>query len=412
MSKIRPFRGMRPRPEQAAAIAAPPYDVVDYDEARAYVENRPHSFLRVEKSEIELDRNLDTLDERIFANGAKNLRQLLDEGLMIQDEHPCFYLYQQKMGDHVQVGLVVGASVAEYQQGTIKKHEHTRADKEEERTRHVDVLGANTGPVFLTYHARPEIDAVVNKIRQRKPEVDFVAEDGIGHVLWVISDPQEVKQFEELFAQIPHLYVADGHHRSAAASRVQLARQKRNPKHTGEEAYNYFLTVVFPHDQMKIMEYNRVVLDLKGYTPDSLRAAISKSFEISETSHPSPERPTTFGMYLDGKWYRLSAKSGSYPQDDPVGSLDVSILQNNLLQPLLGIENPRTDKRIQFIGGIRGTGELEKRAAKHGGVAFALYPTSIEQLMAIADAGEVMPPKSTWFEPKLRSGMVVRSINE
>ncbi len=413
MSEIRPFRGIRPRPEQAAAIAAPPYDVVDYDEARAYVAERPHSFLRVEKSEIELSRSLDPLDPKIFENGARNLARLQADGRMLRDAEPCFYLYQQKMGDHVQVGLVAGASVAEYQQGLIKKHEHTRADKEEERTRHVDLVGANTGPVFLTYHARPEIDAFVKGVRERKPEVDFVAEDGIGHVLWVIRQAAEVKRVSELFARVPFLYVADGHHRSAAASRVQQARREKNGKHTGQEPYNYFLTVIFPHDQMKIMEYNRVVLDLRGHTPEQLLTAIERSFEVSPAPQASPERPKSFGMFLDGKWYRLQARAGSYPEQDPVGSLDVAILQNNLLQPLLGIENPRTDKRIQFVGGIRGTEELERRARKAGsGVAFALYPTGIEQLMAIADAGEVMPPKSTWFEPKLRSGMIVRSIND
>jgi len=331
---------------------------------------------------------------------------------MIRDATPCLYLYQQKMGDHVQVGVVAGASVREYQQDLIKKHEHTRADKEEERTRHVDVVGANTGPVFLTYQAMPEIDAFVDKIRGRRPEVDFVAEDSIGHILWVISAPAEVAELVGLFAKIPHLYVADGHHRSAAASRVQQARRQRNPRHTGEEPYNHFLTVIFPHDQMKIMEYNRVLLDRRGHSAESLRAAIAEKFEIGEASQPSPERPTTYGMYLDGKWYRLAAKPGTYPAEDPVNSLDVAVLQNNLLGPIFGIEDPRTDKRIQFVGGIRGVAELQKRADKHKGVAFALYPTRIEQLMSVASAGKVMPPKSTWFEPKLRSGMVVRSIND
>jgi len=412
MSEVKPFRGLRPRPDQAAAIAAPPYDVVDYDEGRAYVEKRPHSFLRVEKSEIELPKSLDPLDPSIFENGKKNLGRLLAEGLMIRDPRPCFYLYQQRMGDHVQVGLVAGASVAEYQSGLIKKHEHTRADKEEERTRHVDLVGANTGPVFLTYRARPEIDRFVNAVRARRPEVDFVAEDGIGHVLWVVDEPTEVQKLQGLFADVPHLYVADGHHRSAAASRVQQSRKQRNPGHRGDEPYNHFLTVIFPHDQMKIMEYNRVVLDLHGRSPETLRQEISKSFEVTEAAQARPERPRSFGMFLDGRWYRLTAREGSFPERDPVQSLDVAILQTNLLQPLLGIENPRTDKRIHFVGGIRGTEELERRARKVSGVAFALYPTSILQLMTIADAGEVMPPKSTWFEPKLRSGMVVRSIDD
>jgi uncharacterized protein (DUF1015 family) len=414
MSELRAFRGIRPRPELAPAIAAPPYDVVDYDEGRAYVAGRPSSFLRVEKSEIELDRNLDSLDPAIFENGARNLRRLLAEGQLIRDPAPCYYLYQQRMGEHVQVGLVAGASVAEYQAGLIKKHEHTRADKEEERTRHVDHLGANTGPVFLTYRARPEVDALVDGVRARPPEVDFTAEDGVGHTLWVVADKGEVAALGRLFGAVPHLYVADGHHRSAAASRVQRLRRERNPRHTGSEAYNYFLVVVFPHDQMKIMEYNRVVVDLGRHRPDELRCAIAERFELAETARPSPEQATEFGMFLEERWWRLRARPGTYPEAarDPVGSLDVAILQNNLLAPLLGIADPRTDKRIQFVGGIRGSGELEARARKHGGVAFALHPTSIEQLMAIADAGEVMPPKSTWFEPKLRSGMVVHSIDE
>jgi uncharacterized protein (DUF1015 family) len=413
VSVIRPFRGIRPRPDRCPEIAAPPYDVVDYDEARAYVADRPHSFLRVEKSEIELDRGLDPHDVAIFENGAKNLRQLQEQGLMVRDGAPCFYLYQQRWGEHVQVGVVAGASVAEYQRDLIKKHEHTRADKERERTLHVDIVGANTGPVFLTYQARPEVDAFVDEIRARDPEVDFVSEDGIGHTLWVVSAEPEVDRLAALFHEhVPHLYVADGHHRSAAASNVQRKRAGENADHGGEEPYNYFLTVIFPHDQMKIMEYNRVVLDLNGLTVAQLRERVADRFELGAAEAPSPDGPRAFGMYVDGAWYRLRAREGSFPADDPVDSLDVAILQNNLLAPVLGIGDPRTDTRIQFVGGIRGTDELKKRADKHGGVAFAMYPTSIEQLMAIADAGKVMPPKSTWFEPKLRSGMVVRSIND
>jgi uncharacterized protein (DUF1015 family) len=413
MSEIRPFRGIRPRPAVCPAVAAPPYDVVDYDEAWAYVEDKPHSFLRVEKSEIELDRGLDPRDVKIFENGAKNLRRLVDQGMMIRDEQPCYYLYRQRMGDHLQVGLVAGASVEEYQRDLIKKHEHTRADKEEERTRHVDIIGANTGPVFLTYRARPEIDATIDRLTRRDPEVDFVSEDEIGHTLWVVSEAGEVDRLTRLFSeQVPHLYVADGHHRSAAASNVQTKRRQESARHTGDEPYNHFLTVIFPHDQMMIMEYNRVVLDLNGQSPEAIQKAIRERFELSPTGEPRPSTPRTFGMYLDGAWYRLEVKAGTFYEDDPVDSLDVAILQNNLLAPILGIGNPRTDKRIQFVGGIRGLAELERRQQKCGGVAFAMYPTSIEQLMAIADAGRVMPPKSTWFEPKLRSGMVVRSIND
>ena len=410
MSQIKPFCGIRPLPQRAPDIAAPPYDVVDYEEGRQYVSDKPHSFLRVEKSEIELPP--DAAPEQIFQNGAKNLATLLDQGMMITDQAPCLYLYQQKMGDHVQVGLVAGASVTEYQQGKIKTHEHTRADKELERTLHVDTIGANTGPVFLTYRAQADIDALASKICARVPEVDFVSEDGVGHTLWVINDAADLQQMVGLFAnQVPQLYVADGHHRSAAASNVQQRRAERGMGQAGDEPWYHFLVVVFPHDQMMIMEYNRVVLDLNGHTPEDLRQAVSEKFEISETEQARPAEPKSFGMYLDGKWYRLVARDGTYPADDAVLSLDVAVLQDNLLAPLLGIRDPRTDNRIQFVGGIRGTDELKKRADKYGGVGFALYPTSIEQLMGVADAGKVMPPKSTWFEPKLRSGMVVKSIN-
>jgi len=412
MSEIRPFTGIRPRPDIAPSIAAPPYDVVDYDEGRAYVADKPHSFMRVEKSEIELDRDLEMLDPRIFKSGAKNLENFLAEGMMIRDETPCFYLYQQKMGDHLQVGVVAGASVAEYQTGLIKTHEHTRADKEEERTTHVDVIGANTGPVFLTYRANKDIDAFVDGVRQQTPDYDFVSEDGVGHTMWVLADGEKVQELQDLFAAVPCLYVADGHHRSAAASRVQKMRQERNPEHRGGEAYNHFLTVIFPHDQMMIMEYNRVVLDYNGLDQEALKRAVSEKFELQPTDTPRPGEPKSFGMYLDGTWYRLRAKEGTYPAEDPVNSLDVAILQNNLLQPILGIDNPRTNTRIQFVGGIRGPEELKKRADKFGGVGFALYPTSIVQLMSVADDGQVMPPKSTWFEPKLRSGMVVKSIED
>ncbi len=412
MSDLRPFRGIRPRPSLAPSIAAPPYDTLDYDEGRAYVADKPDSFLRVEKSEIELPKDLDIHDRAIFENGARNLKRLLDEGKMIRDDVPCYYLYRQIMGDHSQIGVVAGASVAEYQQDLIKKHEHTRPDKEKERTLHVDIVGANTGPVFLTYPARQAIDDYVAELTARTPDVDFVAEDGIAHTLWVVSEPTQVEKLRTLFADVPALYVADGHHRSAAASNVQQARAKANPNHTGEEPYNFFLAVVFPHNQMKIMAYNRVVKDLNGLSKNAFLEAVAAKFEIDDADTPEPPAPTQFGMYLDGRWYRLKARPGSFDPDDPVASLDVAILQDNLLHPILGIENPRTDKRIQFVGGIRGTRELETRAARTGGVAFAMYPTSIEQLMAIADAGKVMPPKSTWFEPKLRSGMVVKSIND
>ena len=412
MSEIKPFRGIRPRPDKAPQIAAPPYDVLDYGEAVQYVKDKPLSFLRVEKSEIDLPEGTDPHSEQIFSRGSQNLKQLLADGDLVRDAQPCYYLYQQKMGDHVQVGLVAGATVAEYKTG-IKTHEHTRADKERERTLHVDLIGANTGPVFLTYRAQPEVDAFVDQLRSRAPDVDFVSEDGVGHTLWVVADAADVERFTSLFAaEVPCLYVADGHHRSAAAHNVRQLRLERFPGYTGDEPWHHFLTVIFPHDQMMIMEYNRVVLDLAGQTPEQLKQAISAKFELAPATAARPDRAKCFGMFLDGAWYRLTARPGTYPADDAVQSLDVAVLQDNLLGPILGIKDPRTDNRIRFVGGIRGTAELERRARDAGGVAFALYHTSIEQLMGVADAGEVMPPKSTWFEPKLRSGMIVKDIDE
>ena len=412
MSDIRPFRGIRPRTDIAPQIAAPPYDVVDFEEGQAYVADKPDSFMRVEKSEIELDAALHVHDPKIFENGAKNLQRLLDDKKMIQDPTPCYYLYRQKMGDHVQTGVVAGASVDEYEAGTVKIHEFTREVKEKERTMHVDMVGANTGPVFLTYTATDEIDTFVNAFCSHNPDVDFVSEDGVGHTLWVVSAPPDVGALQEMFARVPALYVADGHHRSAAACNVRKARRERNADHTGQEAYNHFLTVIFPHDQMMIMEYNRVVKDLNGMTALEVLDKVGSRFDVEEAAQASPPAAKQFGMFIGGRWYRLTAREGTYPADDPVTSLDVAILQRNLLAPILGIGDPRTDERIQFVGGIRGSAELEKRAKKFGGVGFALYPTSITQLMSVADAGKVMPPKSTWFEPKLRSGMIVRSIND
>jgi uncharacterized protein (DUF1015 family) len=308
---------------------------------------------------------------------------------------------------------VAGASVDEYEADLIKKHEHTRPVKEDDRTRHIDALDANTGPVFLTYKARPDIDALVERLTTADPVYDFVAPDGIQHVLWVVDDPGDRDRLLDAFARVPELYVADGHHRSAAGTRIRALRRDANPEHTGDEAYNYFLSVIFPDDQMMILDYNRVVRDLHGLDPDSLKERIGERFEIVETAEGRPARRHCFGMYLAGRWYRLTAKDGTYPPDDPVKSLDVAILQDNLLAPVLGVGDPRADERIDFVGGIRGLTELERRVdSGEWAVAFALHPTSIDQLFAVADAGLVMPPKSTWFEPKLRSGLIVRPLSD
>ena len=412
MAHLEPFRAWRPRPDLAPRIAALPYDVMSVAEARELARRNELSFLRVEKSEIDLPDDVPADDPRVFARGAENLQRLIDTGAMVREAAPAFYVYQQRMGDHVQAGLVAGASIDEYESDAIKKHEYTRRDKEDERTHHVQTLGANTGPVFLTYPARPEIDRLVDAVRAGEPIYDFTSEDGIGHTLWVVAEPERVAALRQAFARVPTLYVADGHHRSAAATRVRALRRAANPQHRGDEPYNYFLAVIFPHDQMKIMAYNRVVRDLAGMSPAHFRDRIAERFTLAPAPTPAPESGREYGMYLEGGWQRLAARPGTYPAADPVDSLDAAILQNNLLGRLLGITDPRTDKRIDFVGGIRGTDELERRCREGWAVAFALHPTSIEQLMAVADAGKVMPPKSTWFEPKLRSGLIVRPLDD
>ena len=417
MAKIKPFQGLRPVPEKAAQVASPPYDVLSSEEARAMAEGNPISFLHVVKPEIDLPPGTDLYSDAVYAKGAENLSRLESEGVLRRDERPCFYLYQQRMeiagAEHVQVGLVAGAAVEEYERDLIKKHELTRAAKEADRTRHVEELNANTGPVFLTYRARPEVDAIADEIRAGEPVYDFTADDGIVHTLWVVDDEEQIGALAAAFEAVPHMYVADGHHRSASAAAAGRRRREANPHHTGDESYNHFMAVLFPHDQLHIMDYNRVVFELGDRDEAAFLAAVGERFDVSPADAPRPPRATEFGMYLGGKWYRLVAKPGSYDASDPVASLDVAILQANLLEPLLGIEDPRRDERIDFVGGIRGTGELERRVNERGGgAAFALHPTSVEQLMAIADAGEIMPPKSTWFEPKLRSGLIVRKYED
>ena len=413
MAKLKPFKAWRPRPDVCAEVASPPYDVLSSEEARHMAAENPVSFLHVVKPEIDLEKGTDIYAPVVYAKGAENLKRLMSDGVLIQEEAPAFYLYRQRMGDHVQTGLVAGASVDEYEADLIKKHEHTRPVKEDDRTRHIDALDANTGPVFLTYKARPEIDRLVDRLTADEPIYDFVAPDGIQHVLWVISDPADRDALANAFTRVPELYVADGHHRSAAGTRIRSLRRDANPNHSGEEPYNYFLSVIFPDDQMMILDYNRVVRDLNGLEAEALMAAVGENFDTQPVENGKPERKRCFGMYLDGKWYRLIAKEGSFPANDPVRSLDVAILQENLLAPVLDIGDPRSDERIDFVGGIRGLVELERKVdSGEWAVAFALHPTSIDQLFAVADAGLVMPPKSTWFEPKLRSGLIVRPLSE
>ena len=413
MVNVRPFRGLRPVPEKVGDVASPPYDVLNSEEARRLADGNPVSFLHVVKPEIDLPPSVDLYSEKVYEKGRENLDRLVSDGILIRDPEPAFYLYRLIMGEIEQTGLVAGASIEDYENDRIKKHELTRADKEADRIRHVDRLNANTGPVFLTYRARPEMDRMTERITESPPLYDFTGDDGVRHTLWKVDDPETLAGIEDLFERIDFLYVADGHHRSASGTAVGKQRREADPHHTGEEDYNYFLAVIFPHDRLNIMDYNRVVKDLNGLSPEEFLEKISDSFEIVEKTGPTPARPRarhTFGMYLKGEWYLLKARPGCFDEGDPVQSLDVSILQNNLLSPVLGIENPREDDRIDFVGGIRGLEELARRVDEGEAVAFALYPTSIEELMAIADAGKMMPPKSTWFEPKLRSGVIVHPL--
>ena len=415
MSEIKPFKGLRPTSQNAKAVSSLPYDVLNSKEARKMAEGNPMSFLHVVKPEIDLPEETDLYSDEVYRKGAENLKRFQSEGVLVQDETPCLYLYRQTMriGDReiVQTGLVAGASVQEYEDNLIKKHELTRADKEADRTRHVDTQNANAGPVFLTYHSNETINAQVTQLCAAKPDCDFTADDGIGHTLWVVRDEGAIANLVGAFEKIPHMYVADGHHRSASAASVGRKRKEANPNHTGNEEYNYYLAVMFPHDQLYIMDYNRVVLDLNNLTDEQFLEKVKEKFIVQPTDIPSPVRAKEFGMYLDSKWYRLTAKEGTFDASDPVKSLDVAILQDNLLAPILGIGDPRRDKRIDFVGGIRGTAELKRRVDEGAAVSFAMYATSIEQLMSIADAGQIMPPKSTWFEPKLRSGMVVHLLD-
>jgi len=414
MAVVRPFRGLRPKKELVREVAAPPYDVLDSNEAREMAKGNPYSFLHVNKPEIDLDPEIDLYDERVYQKAAENLGKLRHEGVVFQDDNPNFYIYRQKMGNHVQTGLVACASVDEYEKNIIKKHELTRQDKEDDRVKHMRALNAQVGPVFLTYKADAKIDALVLRIAGGEPTYDFQSGDGVYHTLWKVEEERTIAEIINLFEAVDFLYVADGHHRSASAQRVRDLKRSENPTHKGDEEYNYFLTVIFPHNQMQILDYNRVVKDLNGFTKEEFLKKVEEKFEVkaSGTAQFKPGRSHEFGMYLDGGWYGLTARFGNFDTNDPVKGLDVSILQENLLTPLLGIGDPRKDKRIDFVGGIRGLQELEKRVnSGNWTVAFALYPTSIEELMRIADAGKTMPPKSTWFEPKLKSGLVVHLLD-
>lgn len=415
MAIFRPFRGIRPRKELAHKVAALPYDVMNSNEAREMVKDNPDSFLHVDRAEVDLDPSIDIYDRRVYEKARENLEELIRREILIQDEEERFYIYKQIMNGREQIGLVGCASIDDYLGDTIKKHEHTREEKEQDRINHVDYTDANTGPIFMTYRSKDEINRLVEDLMDRdSPIYDFVSEDGISHIVWIVNDMDAIQRLIELFHGIDYLYIADGHHRSASAVKVGLKRRRENPDYSGSEEFNFFLSVLFPDDQLHIMDYNRVVKDLNGYSTEDFLKKIEEKFEVEfyngEESY-SPKKKHSFGMYLEDKWYILNVREGTFNQEDPVERLDVSILQKNILEPILGICDPRTDNRIDFIGGIRGLKELERRVSTDMKVAFSMYPTSIEDLMTIADEGKIMPPKSTWFEPKLRSGLFIHKLS-
>jgi uncharacterized protein (DUF1015 family) len=406
VSVIVPFKALRPQKQFVRDVASLPYDVVSSEEAKHIAGDKPLNFLHVEKSEIDLPSDIPAHDQRIYETAKENVNKLLRKGVLFQDTKPCFYIYSQEMNGRRQYGIVGGISVAEYEVGKIKKHELTRSDKEIDRIRHVDTISAHTGPVLITYRMVPSIDRMVEETIQERPEYDFTTDDGISHRVWVVGNEEKISAIIAKFAELDSLYIADGHHRAAAAAAVAKMRRGNNPTNPDAE-YENIMAVLFPHTQLKIMDYNRVVKDLNGLRKaDFLDKCRGKFFLSDNFYEKSPRYVHEFGMYLAGRWYKLISRDGAYDENDPVGRLDVFILQEHLLNPILGIRDPRSDKRIEFVGGIRGMQELE-RLVDSGkfSVAFSLYPPTIEQLMEVADASRIMPPKSTWFEPKLRSGI-------
>ncbi|OLS02972.1 DUF1015 domain-containing protein [Tissierella creatinophila] len=414
MAILKPFKAYRPTTELADKVAALPYDVMNSDEARKMVVDNPYSFLHVDKAEIDLDPNVDIHDRLVYEKARENLQTMIQNKILIQDKSDKLYIYKQVMDGRSQIGLVGCTAIDDYLNDTIKKHEYTRPDKEQDRINHVDYTNANTGPIFLTYKKNDEVNRGINNwINTNKSEYDFTSQDGIQHTVWVIDDNDVIEKLTSLFQNIDHLYIADGHHRSASAAKVGLKRREEFPNYDGTEEFNFFLSVIFPDEDLYIMDYNRVVKDLNGLSTKEFIDKIKEKFEVKSYEGEGgfkPQEKDTFGMYLDGNWYELKAKKGMFDPEDPVERLDVSILQNNILDPILGIKNPRTDTRIDFVGGLRGLAELESRVSDGMKVAFSMYPTTIDDLIAIADAGKVMPPKSTWFEPKLRSGLFIHEL--
>ncbi|MBR1631621.1 MAG: DUF1015 domain-containing protein [Paludibacteraceae bacterium] len=415
MATIRPFRGYRPPRELAKQVSSRPYDVLNSEEARAEAAGNPMSLYHIIKPEIDFPTGTAEDDPRVYEKAAENFRKFKQEGWLVQDEKPMYYVYAQTMDGRTQYGLVVGAYVDDYMQGHIKKHELTRRDKEEDRMRHVRITNANMEPVFFAYPHRDDLDAIIKETIKKAPEYDFTADlDGFGHQVWLIDDDETIRKITAIFAEIPSLYIADGHHRSAAAALVGNEKRLQNPNHRGDEEYNYFMAVCFPDDQLRIIDYNRVVRDLNGMTDEQFLEQLRKHFDV-EDKGVEIYRPTelhNFSLYMSGRWYSLTAHADTYDDSDPIGVLDVTISSNYILDELLGIKDLRSDKRIDFVGGIRGLGELKQRVdSGEMKIALALYPVSMKQLIDIADTGNIMPPKTTWFEPKLRSGLIVHELS-
>lgn len=415
MATIRPFRGIRPPRTLVAEVASRPYDVLNSDEARVEAEGNPKSLYHIIKPEIDFNPPVDEHDPVVYDKARENFSNFQKQGWLVKDSAPCYYIYAQTMDSRTQYGFVIAASVSDYMSGRIKKHELTRKDKEEDRMKHVRVNQANIEPVFFAFPDNPELQEIIDSQTAATPEYDFVAPDGVRHTLWVINEPALISHITELFAAIPNLYIADGHHRTAAAALVGAERAQSNPNHKGDEEYNYFLAVAFPASHLRIFDYNRVVRDLNGLSDQEFLDALSKNFTVEKkgTTPYRPEKLHTFSLYLSGNWYELIAKDGRYDDSDPIGVLDVTISSDLILRDILGITDLRRDKRIDFVGGIRGLEELQRRVdSGEMRVALALYPVTMKQLMDIADTGNIMPPKTTWFEPKLRSGLVIHDLND
>ena len=412
MAIIKAFKALRPVQDLASKIAALPYDVMNTEEAREMVKDNEYSFLHVDRAEVNLTKDTNIYDKVVYENAREVLDKMIDSGLYIQDDKPCMYIYRQTMNGKSQTGLVVCTSIDDYINNKIKKHEYTRKDKELDRINHVDYCDANTGPIFLTYRNQVEISNIIDEWIKNKPLYDFVSEDGNGHTVWIIDNDNTIEKLTTLFEAIDSLYIADGHHRAKSAVEVGLKRRKKNPSYTGDEEFNYFLSIVYPDNELEVLDYNRTVKDLNGLSKEEFLNAIEKGFKIKVSESPvKPIRKHTFGMYMDNTWYELEAKRGTFNEKDPMDRLDVSILQNNLLSPILGIDDPTKSDRIEFIGGIRGIKELEKRANKDMKVSFSMFATTIDDIMSIADCGMIMPPKSTWFEPKPRSGLFIHKLS-